>query len=100
MTRGEIGAEIDALIGEGLATLAHRGLAKVLEDRAEFEVVAEVPPEALREKVFTAAAARRRELHASGKRGPIDRDEILAAVGGELGLEPESVAASLFADLK
>ena len=34
----------------------HRGLAKVLEDRAEFEVVADVPPEQIREKVFTAAA--------------------------------------------
>ena len=56
MTRGEIETEIDDLVGEGLATLAHRGLAKVLEGRAEFEVVAEVVPEILRDKVFSAAA--------------------------------------------
>ena len=52
LTRGEIEAEIDELVGEGMATLVHRGLAKVLEDRAEFEVVADVPPETVREKVF------------------------------------------------
>src|SRR3954454_16593263 len=64
MTRGEIETEIDELVGEGLATLAHRGLAKVLEDRSEFEVVADVPPELIREKVFTAAAEQRKQLHA------------------------------------
>ena len=100
LTRGEIESEVDELVGEGLATLAHRGLAKVLEDRAEFEVVSEVPPETLRDKVFTAAAARRLALRASGQRLPFDRDEILAGVGVELGLGAESIATALFADLK
>jgi predicted nuclease of restriction endonuclease-like RecB superfamily len=100
MTRGEIETEIDELVGEGLATLAHRGLAKVLEDRAEFEVVADVPPETIREKVFTAAAAQRLAIKAAGHRAPFRRDEVLKAVAEELNLEPEQVAASLFADLK
>ncbi len=60
MTRGEIESEIDALLGDDPKTLAHRGLAKVLEDRAEFEMVSEVPPETIREKVFAAASAERR----------------------------------------
>src|SRR5271154_3758976 len=61
MSRGEIEAEIDALFGGGgKATQVYRGLAKVLEDRAEFEVVSDVPPEAVREKVFTADAENRR----------------------------------------
>src|SRR3954468_17261472 len=76
MTRGEIESEIDELVGEGMATLVHRGLAKVLEDRAEFEVVADVPPEELREKVFTAAAEQRRALQAAGGRQPFRRDEV------------------------
>lgn len=103
MTRGEIESEIDELVGEGMATLAHRGLAKVLEDRAEFEVVADVPPETLREAVFSAAAAQRQVLRAAatpGHRGKFDRDAVLREVGGRLGLEPEKVAAALFADLK
>ncbi len=103
MTRGEIQAEIDELIGPDTKTLAHRGLAKVLEDRAEFEVVAEVPPDQVRQKVFTAAAARRKQLAATGTVGhrePFRRDEVLAAVGAELGLDPNTIAATLFADLK
>ena len=100
MTRGEIEAEIVELVGEGLATLAHRGLAKVLEDRAEFEVVADIPPETVREKVFTAAAEHRRALRAAGHRAPFRRDVVLDAVARELGVEPETIAATLFADLK
>ena len=45
MTRGEIETEIDELFGEGQGHPGHRGLAKVLEDRAEFEVVADISPE-------------------------------------------------------
>jgi predicted nuclease of restriction endonuclease-like RecB superfamily len=103
MTRGEIEEEVEELIGEGVATLAPRGLAKVLEDRAEFEVVSEAPPEQLREKVFTAAAEYRRRLRADaapGHRRPFRRDEVLAAVGREMNLDPEMIAAGLFADLK
>ena len=100
MTRGEIETEIDELVGEGMATLAHRGLAKVLEDRAEFEVVADVPPETIREKVFSAAAEQRLAIKAAGRREAFRRDDILKAVAEELNLEPEQVAASLFADLK
>src|SRR4051794_34631567 len=81
MTRGEIEAEVDSLFGGGgKATQVHRGLAKVLEDRAEFEVVADVPPEQLREKVFTAAAEYRRGLLAGatapGLRPRFHRDEV------------------------
>ena len=100
MSRGEIESEIDELVGEGMATLAHRGLAKVLEDRAEFEVVADVPPETLREQVFTAAAEHRLALKAGGVRASFRRDEVLRVVAERFGIEPEKVAASLFADLK
>src|SRR3954451_11996089 len=100
LTRGEVESEIEELIGEGMATLAPRGLAKVLEDRAEFEVVADVPPETVREKVFLAAAEQRKSLKAEGLRKPFRREDVLQAVGKELGLEPEQVAAVLFADLK
>ncbi len=100
-SRGEIETEIDELVGEGLATLAHRGLAKILEDRSEFEVVADVPPDAIREKVFTAAAEHRKALRVAGQaRSPFRRDAVLAAVAAELDLSPEQVAAAMFADLR
>jgi predicted nuclease of restriction endonuclease-like RecB superfamily len=103
LTRGEIQGEVDDLIGEGVATLAPRGMAKVLEDRAEFEVVADAPPEQIRERVFGAAAAKRRALRAEsapGARVHFDRDAVLDAVAAELGLEPAQVLGSLYADLK
>lgn len=100
MTRGEIETEIDELVGEGLATLTHRGLAKVLEDRAEFEVVADVPPETIRAKVFTAAAQERQRLRAEARHAPFDRSAVLDGVAKELGLAPDVVTTSLFADLK
>jgi predicted nuclease of restriction endonuclease-like RecB superfamily len=105
MTRGQIESEIDELFGGGgKATQVHRGLAKVLEDRAEFEVVSEVPPEVIREKVFTAAADYRRPLRAGGAvpgpRTTFRRDEVLGAAASALDLTPDAVLASLFADLR
>jgi len=102
MTRGEIEAEIDELLGEGLTTLAHRGLAKVLEDRAEFAVVADVAPEMLREKVFSTAAEHRRSLKGQGlgHREPFARDKVLESVATELGVTADQVVSALFADLK
>jgi uncharacterized protein len=105
MTRGEIESEIDALFGGGgKATQVYRGLAKVLEDRAEFEVVADVPPDVIREKVFTAAADYRRQMRLAGtgpgQRMAFQRDDILNAVAAELEIEPEAVSKSLFADLR
>jgi uncharacterized protein len=105
MTRGQIDSEVDELFGSGgKAMFVYRGLAKVLEDRAEFEVVADVPPDQLREKVFQAAAERRKELGTRpklpGQRVRFDRDAILATVAAELELAPEAVATALFADLR
>ncbi|MEW4567597.1 DUF790 family protein [Tautonia sp. JC769] len=103
MTRGEIAAEIEAVIGKGMASLVHQGLAKVLEDRAEFEVVADVPPDLLREKVFTAAAEQRKQLaHSSkpGLRDPFRRDEVLEQVGQDMGISADQIVAGMFADLK
>src|SRR5262249_55535092 len=102
MTRGEITSEVDDLIGDGITTLAHRGLAKVLEDRAEFEVVADIAPETVRDKVFLAAAEQRRAARSStalttaqapllplGFRGGFRREAVLEAVAQELGIEPD-----------
>src|SRR5262245_559654 len=105
LTRGGIESEVDSLFGGGgKATQVHRGLAKVLEDRAEFEIVADVPPEEMREKVFTTAAEYRRRLLTGaavpGQRPRFHRDEVLGEVARELKLEPDALLTSLFADLR
>src|SRR5579875_2736743 len=58
-TRGELEQELSDLLGEGPGQVIHQGLAKLLEDRCEFEVVAGHPPEEIRAVVFQLAARQR-----------------------------------------
>jgi predicted nuclease of restriction endonuclease-like RecB superfamily len=97
-SRSEIQAEITAAFGDAPLSFLQQGLAKLLEDRCEFEVVAGLPPEKLRESVFAAAALARGADATLAK--PFDRDVVLAAVAAELNLSPEEVDGGLFADLK
>lgn len=99
-TRGEIADDLSDLIPEGPRGLLPGGLAKLLEDRCEFEVAADHPPDALREAVFTAAATARAAAAKAGT--PFDRTAVLAEVADSLSLTltPEQIDRSLFADLK
>ena len=97
-TRGEIYADLTDIIGEGQPALVPRGLTDLLEDRCEFEVNSEFPPDTIREAVFRAAAMHRSEA-AAAKR-PFDRAAVVAAVGKELAITPEIIEQGLFADLK
>src|SRR5258708_24742792 len=59
-TRGELEEDLTEAIGNDPSQLIHRGLAKLLEDRCEFEIVSGKPPEEVREVVFTLATRKRR----------------------------------------
>src|SRR6476620_10162821 len=54
--RGQVDAEIEELFGDLPQPLIHNGLAKLLEDRCEFEVDSPLPPDEVRDAVFVAAA--------------------------------------------
>ena len=95
-TRGELEAELEEAFGDDPAQVVHQGLAKLLQDRCEFEVVSGHPPDELREAVFRAAA----ESRQANAAGPFDREAVLARVAAELGTTPEAVDHGLFADLK
>jgi predicted nuclease of restriction endonuclease-like RecB superfamily len=101
ITRGELEEELRELAGTDPAQLVHQGLARLLEDRCEFEVVSGHPPEQLRELVFAAATAQRRapRAHAPNLAG-FDRTAILQEAAKRLQLEPEAIDQGLFADLK
>src|SRR6516225_2147337 len=58
-TRGELDDELAEVLGDDPATLVQQGLAKLLEDRCEFETVSGHPPEELREAAFGESAMRR-----------------------------------------
>jgi predicted nuclease of restriction endonuclease-like RecB superfamily len=101
-TRGELEDDLAETFGEEANTLVHQGLAKLLEDRSNFEVVAGHPPEQVRAAVFRAATEMRAASPADGQRvpGAFDRSVVLQGVAGQLGLSAEEVERGLFADLK
>src|SRR4051812_121632 len=69
-TRGEIADELADVVGEGPRAMVHQGLAKLLEDRCEFEVASDHPPAEIREAAFRAATQHRSE--AAAARRPFD----------------------------
>lgn len=115
-TRGELQADVDEAFGGDATQLVHRGLAKLLENRCEFEVVSGQPPERVREVVFRLAARERlacgsdhsvlgtqySELstQSSGLGTASQRDAALRLAAMELEMTPEAVEQGLFADLK
>ena len=62
-TRGELEDDQREAFGDDPGQLVHQGLAKLLEDRCEFETVSDHPPEELRPAVFRAAAIRPTTSH-------------------------------------
>lgn len=109
-TRGELQEDVRETFGSDHRQLVHQGLAKLLEDRCEFEVVSGHPPEPLREAVFLTAAAHRKSwADHPAEQKPIpppalavafDRGKVLQSVAASLGLTAETVEQGLFADLK
>src|SRR5438552_3838476 len=84
LSRGELEADLEEMIGNHPGQVLFQGLAKLLEDRCEFEVVSGHPPPELREKVFAAATKQR-----SG--GSFNRDAVLGEVAAELEMTPQAV---------
>lgn len=97
--RGQLEAEMDELFGDLPQPLIHNGLAKLLEDRCDFEVQSGLPPEEVRDAVFRATARKRQAtLEQIGQ--AFSREEIVQAVAQDLKTDPATLEASLFADLK
>ncbi len=97
-TRGELDEALVDLLGDGPAQLIHQGLAKLLEDRCDFEVAADLPPDTVREAVFRLSAV---SHAAAAKEGlPFNRDGVLHAAALELGFDAAQIDQALFADLK
>jgi predicted nuclease of restriction endonuclease-like RecB superfamily len=112
-TRGELDESLAESVGDMSGQLVHQGLAKLLEDRCEFETVSGHPPEKLRELVFRAAARHRLQSAAAAAAvkptfprllepavPAFDRAAVLSEVADGLGASAREVEAGLFADLK
>jgi predicted nuclease of restriction endonuclease-like RecB superfamily len=96
-TRDELSA---ALSGIDVGPREHRlkaALAKLIEDRCEFDSSDDAVPQAVRRDVFTRASAVRAALEPTAR---FDRDAILAEVAEERGTSGEAIEGALFADLR
>jgi predicted nuclease of restriction endonuclease-like RecB superfamily len=93
--RGDLEEELKETFGDDPNQLVHQGLAKLLQDRCEFEVASRHAPEQIREEVFGMAAAQRRDSVE-----PFDRDAVIRTVASRLDVTPGAVEEGLFADLK
>src|SRR4051812_45103500 len=58
-TRSEVEVDVQEIVGETTAALIPQGLAKLLDDRCDYEVVASRPPEEVREVAFRQGAIHR-----------------------------------------
>jgi len=73
------------------------GLRKLVEDRIEFEVAADLEPRALRRELFELAASERKLLSDAE---PWDRDAFLAREASARNLSPPALLRALYADLR
>ena len=98
-SREQLEAEADELFGDLPQPQIYQGLAKLLEDRCDFETPPGHPPEELREAVFQAATAHRTRTREEPG-ATFQREAVLDDVAGRLDLDRTTIEAGLFADLK
>ncbi len=73
------------------------GLRKLIEDGCEFSAPEEVDPVELRRRLFSRASEQRYRLRAGE---PFERATVVAAVAGDLGVDPEVIEEGIYADLR
>jgi len=95
--REDLVAAIGAIDVEARAHRLKAGLAKLVEDRCQFDAAEDIDPEDLRREVFTRASATRAALDAGEH---FDRNAILDAIAGERNTTREILERALFADLR
>lgn len=99
-SQDDLDQELKELLGSGTDFLLHRGLAKLLMDRCEFETASQIEPEALRKHLFDLAAQHYRRDLDEGKAFRFERSEVFQAAADDLELQIEDVERGLYADLK
>lgn len=99
-TRGELDEAVADVVGDAADFAVTRGLAKLLDDRSEWDTVSPIDPVELRRRVFESAM----EHHPVGLQRsaahPVCRADVIAEVAAELGTSADAVESALYADLK
>jgi predicted nuclease of restriction endonuclease-like RecB superfamily len=96
-TREELDGAIAAVDVEARDERLKAGLAKLVDDRCDFEVDDAVDASELRSALFLRACAERRALAPDAK---FDRDGLVRAFAAERGVDAPAIERGLFADLR
>jgi predicted nuclease of restriction endonuclease-like RecB superfamily len=96
-TRGELEEALAAVDVEARDERLKAGLAKLLDDRCEFESGDAEAAAGLRSALFLKASATRRALRPEEH---FDRNAVIAAFAAERGVEASAVERELYADLR
>lgn len=96
-SRGEWEQACDAVPVSVRERKLANGMRKLVADGCEIEADTGVDPVSLRRHLFELAARRRRELDEGQT---LDRGAVLAEAVGELGMDPDRIELSLYADLR
>ena len=97
VSRGELSTALDQVPVPVRDRKLAAGLRKLVEDRCELEAESSLEPIAVREQLFIAASAARRQGDAPEA---FDREAVLVSVAEALGTEPAEVERALYADLR
>lgn len=100
-TRGELQHALRNHLADSPDYLIHRGLGKLLFDRAEFTIAQKsgVDPKVLREKIFSRAVENAPVVLNPDIIHPITKHDILEAVALELNTNTDIIASEMYADL-
>lgn len=96
--RTELDEALTLVEGDGVDHKLTRGLAKLVADRAEFDVSAPVPPAELRDAVFRLAARRGPLAGVAVEGGRPTPGAIWGEIAAERGLDADALRAALYAD--
>lgn len=99
-TRGQVDEAAKEIEGLETDIKLTRGMAKVLQDRAEFATQSPLEPALLRARLFGAAARGGPLAREAGPAGRRTAADVIAALADELGCTPAEISRALYADLK
>jgi len=99
-TRGELDRAITAYIGTGTDYKIKRGLSRILQTEcSEFNIVAGTVPYEIRKRLFLMASDNFPVTQSPDRIHPVTREDIIREVACEMGITPQDIEQSLYADL-
>ena len=99
-SKGDLEAEIDELTVADTDYKIVQGLAKLLKDECEFDVVAPVEPQEIRRRVFEKANERYPIVRQPTLGEDTQKLEVYSAVADKLGMSLEDCYRGMYADLE